>query len=169
MPSGEALLPEFDQEMATTRRVLERVPSERGAWKPHPKSFALGHLAQLVSWMPGWITNTLRESSLDLAKAGSYSLETTETLLRGFDANVAAARAALQQTPDSVWAEPWSLTRAGQTLWSAPRPVVIRNHLNHLIHHRAQLTVYLRLIDVPVPATYGPSADERPFQPVSTA
>ena len=163
MPPGEALLPEFDQEMAITRRVLERVPSEKGSWKPHPKSFAMGHLAQLVSWMPGWIANTLREPALDLGKAAGYSFETTETLLRGFDANVAAARAALRETPEQAWAATWSLTRAGQTLWSAPRGVVVRNHLNHLIHHRAQLTVYLRLNDVPVPATYGPSADERTF------
>lgn len=163
MPFGEALLPEFDQEMATTRRVLERVPGDKGSWKPHPKSFSMGHLAQLVSWMPGWITNTLREPTLDLGKAGGYSLETTESLLKGFDANVASARAALKDTPDTAWAETWSLTRGGQILWSAPRSVVVRNHLNHLIHHRAQLTVYLRLTDVPVPATYGPSADERTF------
>jgi uncharacterized damage-inducible protein DinB len=163
MPFGETLLAEFDLEMATTRRVLERVPSDKASWKPHPKSFSLGHLAQLVSWMPGWITNTLLESSLDLGKAGGYSLETTETLLKGFEANVAGARKALEETPDSAWNTTWSLTRGGQTLWSAPRPVVVRNHINHLIHHRAQLTVYLRLLDVPVPATYGPSADERTF------
>jgi uncharacterized damage-inducible protein DinB len=163
MPIGDMLLPEFDQEMAITRRVLERVPDEKAEWKPHPKSFAFGHLAQLVSWMPGWIANTLREPGLDLAKAGGYSFEPTATLLRSFDENVAAARAALRETPDDAWAETWSLTRGGQTLWKAPRGVVVRNHLNHLIHHRAQLTVYLRLNDVPVPATYGPSADERTF------
>lgn len=163
MPLGESLLPEFDQEMAITRRVLERVPSDKGAWKPHPKSFAMGHLAQLVSWMPGWIANTLREPGLDLGTASGYSLESTESLLQGFESNVEAARAALRETPDAAWAATWSLTRGGQTLWSAPRSVVVRNHLNHLIHHRAQLTVYLRLNDVPVPATYGPSADERTF------
>lgn len=163
MPRGNEILPDFDPEMAITRRVLERTPGDKGSWKPHPKSFPMGHLAQLVSWMPGWIATTLREPSLDLGKAGGYSLETTETLLKGFDNNVAAARKALQEGPDSAWAETWSLTRDGQTLWSAPRSVVIRNHLNHLIHHRAQLTVYLRLNDVPVPATYGPSADERTF------
>lgn len=163
MPFGETLLAEFDQEMATTRRVLERVPGDKGSWKPHPKSFPLGHLAQLVSWMPGWITNTLREPSLDLGTAGGYSLEPTEALLKGFDANVAGAREALQQTPDDAWQVTWSLTRGGQTLWSAPRTVVVRNHINHLIHHRAQLTVYFRLLDVAVPATYGPSADERTF------
>src|SRR5512134_980795 len=96
MTIAETLLPEFDQEMATTRRLLERVPTERGPWKPHPKSFALGHLAQLVAWMPGWIANTLRETALDLATAPRYSFETTDTLLREFDTNVRAAREALQ-------------------------------------------------------------------------
>lgn len=163
MPRGEALLTEFDQEMALTRRVLERVPGDQGTWKPHPKSFALGHLAQLVSSMPGWIASTLREPALDLSESAGYSFEKTDTLLAGFDANVAAARAALGETPDATWAATWSLTRGGQTLWSAPRTVVIRNHINHLIHHRGQLTVYLRLLDVAVPATYGPSADERTF------
>jgi uncharacterized damage-inducible protein DinB len=163
MPYGETLLPEFNQEMAITRRILERVPSDKGSWKPHPKSFALGHLAQLVSLMPGWIANTLREPALDLGKVAGYSFETTETLLQGLDANVAEARAALQETPDSAWSGTWTLKHGEHTLWSGPRRVVVRNHLNHLIHHRAQLTVYLRLLDVPVPATYGPSADERTF------
>jgi uncharacterized damage-inducible protein DinB len=163
MPIGESLLPEFEQEMITTRRILERVPTDKGQWKPHPKSFALGHLAQLVSWMPGWITNTLKQPALDLGQGGGYTFETTENLLKGFDANVASAKAALKDTPDAEWAKTWSLTRGGQTLWSAPRSVVVRNHINHLIHHRAQLTVYFRLLDVPVPSTYGPSADERTF------
>ena len=163
MSIGHALLPEFDEEMAGTRRVLERVPSDRGEWKPHPKSFALGHLAQLVSWMPGWIEKTLQEPSLDLAKASGYSFEPTEALVRAFDANVRAGRDALISTPDPAWAESWQLTRGDVVLWSAPRTVVVRNHINHLIHHRAQLGMYLRLNDVPVPSLYGPSADERVF------
>jgi uncharacterized damage-inducible protein DinB len=113
--------------------------------------------------MPGWIATTLRDTSLDLGQAGGYSFETTETLLRGFDDNVATARNALRQTPDDAWHSVWELKHGNQVLWSAPRTVVVRNHMNHLIHHRAQLTVYLRLLDVPVPATYGPSADERTF------
>src|SRR5437667_7801013 len=88
MSIAEALIPEFEQEMATTRRLLERVPGDRGPWKPHPKSFALGHLAQLVSWMPGWIANTVSRPELDLAVAPKYSFETSETLLAGFDRNV---------------------------------------------------------------------------------
>lgn len=162
MSIGQTLLPEFEQEMAITRRVLERVPADKGTWKPHPKSFQLAHLAQLVSWMPGWITNALTAEQLDLAKAGSYSFETTETLLRGFDENVRAARAALGAVQDAVFERTWSLKRGESVVWASPVRVVVRNHISHLVHHRAQLAVYLRLLDVPVPAMYGPSADERP-------
>jgi len=158
---GASLLPEFDQEMAVTRRVLERVPGERAGWKPHPKSFSLGHLAQLVSWMPGWIANTLRETRLDLQGAAGYSLEKTETLLAGFDQNVKDARAALEAAQDADFAVSWSLTRGEQVLFTAPRAAVVRSHISHLSHHRGQLTVYLRLLDVPVPSIYGPTADER--------
>jgi uncharacterized damage-inducible protein DinB len=158
---GASLLPEFDQEMATTRRVLERVPGDRADWKPHPKSFSLGHLAQLVSWMPGWIANTLRDTKLDLQGAAGYSLEKTETLLAGFDRNVKDARAALEAAKDADFEVPWSLTRGEQVLFTAPRAAVVRSHISHLSHHRGQLTVYLRLLDVPVPSIYGPTADER--------
>src|SRR5882672_12653008 len=95
MTISTTLLPEFDQEMATTRRLLERVPTDKGTWKPHAKSFALGHLAQLVAWMPGWIAQSLHEPFLDLAKAGGYSFETTETLVAMFDDNVRKGREAL--------------------------------------------------------------------------
>lgn len=157
----EALVPEFDQEMTTTRRLLERVPSDRGQWKPHPKSFALGHLAQLVSWMPGWVTNTLSSTELDLAVAPGYSFETTETLLAGFDRNVREAQAALRSVKDSDFSVPWSLKRGDRVMFTAPRGVVVRTHISHLSHHRGQLTVYLRLLDVPIPSIYGPTADER--------
>jgi uncharacterized damage-inducible protein DinB len=158
---GASLLPEFDQEMAVTRRVLERVPGDKAEWKPHPKSFSLGHLAQLVSWMPGWIANTLRGTRLDLQGAAGYSLEKTETLLAGFDQNVRDARTALQAATDADFAVPWSLTRGEQVLFTAPRAAVVRSHISHLSHHRGQLTVYLRLLDVPIPSIYGPTADER--------
>jgi len=155
------LLPEFDQEMAATRRVLERVPGDKAQWKPHPKSFALGHLAQLVSWMPGWIASTLSQTSLDLAQAGGYSYEKTETLLAGFDTSVREARAALTASRDADFAVPWSLKHGDRVLFTAPRGTVVRQHISHLSHHRGQLTVYLRLLDVPVPSIYGPTADER--------
>jgi uncharacterized damage-inducible protein DinB len=161
MSIAETLLPEFDQEMATTRRLLERVPSDKGQWKPHPKSFSLGHLAQLVSWMPGWITNTLRQTELDLRTAPGYSFETTATLLEGFDKNVREAREALASSKDAEFAVPWSLRQGDRVIFTLPRGAVVRMHISHLIHHRGQLTVYLRLNDVPLPSIYGPTADER--------
>jgi len=161
MSIGTDLLPEFDQEMASTRRVLERVPGDKAQWKPHPKSFALGHLAQLVSWMPGWIATTLQQTSLNLGAAAGYSFEKTDTLLAGFDKNVREARAALTAARDADFAVPWSLMHGDRVLFTAPRGVVVRQHISHLSHHRGQLTVYLRLLDVPVPPIYGPTADER--------
>ena len=155
-------LKEFETEMATTRRLLERVPSDKGAWKPHEKSFSLGHLAQLVAWMPGWITQSLRETELDLKKGTGYSLETTETLLKMFDDNVLGARKALSEVTGPELEVTWNLKMGDQVLFSQQRGEVVRGHLNHLIHHRGQLTVYVRLIDVPLPSIYGPTADERP-------
>lgn len=161
MAIAETLLPEFDQEMASTRRLVERVPTEKGEWKPHTKSFSLGHLTQLVCWMPGWITNTLTETELNLHGASPYSYEKTEDLLAMFDKNVREARAAIAATKDEDYDVVWSLKFGDRAVFSGPRRDVVRNHLNHLFHHRGQLTVYLRLIDVPLPAIYGPSADER--------
>lgn len=160
MTIGESLLPEFDQEMAITRKVLARVPSEKAEWKPHPKSFPLGHLAQLLSGMPGWLTTMIEKPSLDLAKGGKYTFESTEALLAAFDQNVAAARAALAAVKDDAMREMWSLTMGDRVLSKDRRDGFIRNTINHLVHHRGQMTVYLRLLDVPVPSTYGPSADE---------
>jgi uncharacterized damage-inducible protein DinB len=160
MSRSAELLPEFDQEMATTRRLLERVPSDKGAWKPHPKSFSMGHLAQLVSRMPGWITQMMRETRLDLSAAPSYSLESTEDLLAGFDRHVAEARAALAGAKDEDFSVPWSLGSGDRVFFTMPRGVVVRQTINHLVHHRGQLSVYLRLVDVPLPSIYGPTADE---------
>ncbi len=163
MSIAETLLPEFEQEMASTRRLLERVPTDKGTWKPHVKSFALGHLAQLVSWMPGWIGQTLSHEALDLATAGGYSFETTETLLNGFDKGVKESRDAIKASKDADYARPWSLKMGSKVLFTAPRGVVVRQHISHLAHHRGQLTVYLRLLDVPIPAIYGPTADDKSF------
>ena len=161
MSISEILLPEFDQEMASTRRLLERVPTEKGEWKPHPKSFSLGHLTQLVCFMPGWITNTLNETELNLTGASPYSYEKTEDLLALFDKNVREARAAIAASKDEDYNVQWSLKAGGRAVFTESRRNVVRNHINHLIHHRGQLTVYLRENDVPLPAIYGPSADER--------
>jgi uncharacterized damage-inducible protein DinB len=153
-------LPDFDEEMRATRRVLERVPSDKARWKPHPKSFPLGHLAQLVSWMPGWIAAMLNEGAIDLAAGRGYSFESTETLLSGFDQNVEAARDALMEATEEQLDEPWSLKHGDRVIFTTPRRAAIRQTISHLSHHRGQLTVYLRLLDVPVPSVYGPTADE---------
>jgi uncharacterized damage-inducible protein DinB len=157
------MLAEFDREMATTRRVLERVPTDKGTWKPHEKSFALGHLAQLVAGMPGWITMTIRNPSLDLKSGAGYTFQPTESLVAQFDKNVGEARGELGKVRDEAFDEPWSLKMGDRVLSTEPRGVVVRTHINHLVHHRGQLTVYLRLLDVPVPSIYGPTADERTF------
>jgi uncharacterized damage-inducible protein DinB len=141
--------------------VPQRVPDEKAEWKPHAKSFAMGHLAQLVSWMPGWITNAIRETQLNLASAAGYTYEKTATLLEGFDRNVREARAAIEEATDREFAIMWSLTMGDQVLMSLPRGQVVRQTINHLVHHRGQLTVYLRLVEVPVPSVYGPTADEK--------
>ena len=160
MSIADTLLPEFDQEMATTRRLLERVPDDKSAWKPHPKSFSIGHLAQLLSWMPGWITTTLKSDSLDLSTGTGYSTEKIATLLDLFDKNVREARAALAATSDDDFAKPWSLKMGERVLMTMPRGTTTRQHINHLVHHRGQMSVYLRLLDIPVPSIYGPTADE---------
>jgi len=154
-------LDEFDQEMATTRRLLERVPTDKGPWKPHEKSFPLGHLAQLVAWMPEWIANSLREPHRDLATGAGYSFQPTETLLSDFDGNVTAARDALASVTGAALEEDWELRHGNNVLLKSKRGPIVRMHLRHLIHHRGQLTVYLRELDVPIPSIYGPSADER--------
>ena len=161
MTIGQTLIPEFDQEMSTTRRALERVPGDKGQWKPHPKSFALAHLAQLIATMPGWLTRTIRDTEIDLAKSAGYSIEKTEALLGQFDQHVREARAALSAVTDADLDVMWSLKHGERVLFSAPRGTVVRQHINHLVHHRGQLTVYLRLLDVPIPSIYGPTADER--------
>ena len=160
MGFADTFVPEFDQEMATTRRALERVPTDKGELKPHPKSFPLGHLAQLIARMPGWITNMVTHTELDLTKQTGYSLESTGTLVNRFDKLVAEARGAILAAKESDFDVPWSLKMGDKVLLTMPRGQNIRSTLNHLIHHRGQLSVYLRLVDVPVPSMYGPTADE---------
>jgi uncharacterized damage-inducible protein DinB len=155
------LLKEWDQEMAASRKTLERVPDGNPDWKPHPKSFSVAHLAQLVAGMPSWIEKTLLHPDLDLKKQMGYSNQKTSALLETFDKGVAASRAAIAQTSGAAWDEPWSLKMGDHVLMTMSRKDVVRQHINHLVHHRAQLGVYLRLLDVPVPSCYGPTADEK--------
>ena len=167
MPIADLLLPEYDDEIAITRRVLERVPDDRVEWRPHPKSFPMGHLAQLVARLPGWAAMTMTRTEVDLAPVSGpsfpgYSFEKTATLLAEFDANAAAGRHAIASASDADFQVPWSLKRAGTVLLTKSRYAMLRSMtLNHIVHHRAQLGVYLRLVDVPVPQMYGPTADER--------
>jgi uncharacterized damage-inducible protein DinB len=166
MSYAETLLPEFDQEMANTRKVLERIPDDKLDWKPHPKSNTIGWNANHVADIPNWLAVTLTTPSLDIDPPGGPKYEfparkSRKEILDVFDRNVAAARKAITQAKDEDMSQPWTLFNAGQVFFTMPRSDMIRGFgLNHLIHHRAHLCVYLRLNDIPVPGMYGPSGDE---------
>jgi uncharacterized damage-inducible protein DinB len=159
-------MPEFDQEMANTRKALERIPDDKFDWKPHEKSWAMGGLATHLANLPIWTVYTINQDSLDLAPPGGGSLRAEEKnsrqeILEDFDKNVAAARDAIAGASDEELLKPWTLLKGGVTLMTLPKIAVLRSFvMNHIIHHRGQFTVYLRLNDVPVPSIYGPSADE---------
>jgi uncharacterized damage-inducible protein DinB len=156
------LLPEYDHEISTTRKLLERVPEDRLDWKPHPKSSSLGQLSEHVATIPTWGEMTVTRSELDLGGSPSAEPVTTRAqLLAMFDANAAGTRAALAGTSDAEMMAPWTLKLSGQTIFSMPKAAVWRSFvMSHLIHHRGQLSVYLRMNDQPLPSIYGPSADE---------
>jgi uncharacterized damage-inducible protein DinB len=166
MRYAELILPEFDQEMANTRKVLERVPDDKLDWKAHPKSNTIGWNASHLAEIPGWVEGTLSQPSWDIAPPGEEPyrttvLRSTREILDVFDRNVAAARKALEAVQDEAMGESWSLLYGGKALLTMPRSAVIRGFvINHAIHHRAHVCVYLRLNDIPVPGMYGPSADE---------
>jgi uncharacterized damage-inducible protein DinB len=167
MSISETLLPEYDQEMANTRKMLERVPEGKWTWKPHEKSMTLGRLARHVAELPQWAGYTLGHDSLDIAPLGAPPYQpppppsSRQELLEIFDKSVTAARAAISQASDEHLTHPWTLLHGGKTVFTLPRISVLRTSvMNHSIHHRAQLGVYLRLNDVPIPGMYGPSADE---------
>ena len=162
MAIADSLLPEFDHEMTVTRKLLERVPEDQLAWQPHQKSMSLGELALLVATIPNWGTVTLSTTELDLASYPRLTTITTRTeLLSTFDQHVGQARTSLVGKGDGEMLAPWALKRGGQTIFTMPRAMVWRSFvMSHLIHHRAQLGVYLRMHDVPLPPMYGPTADE---------
>jgi uncharacterized damage-inducible protein DinB len=159
-------LAELEREVKPTRRMLERVPMDRAAWKPHEKSMAIGGLATHVANLPSWTALTLNQDELDIAPVGAppFKLEpfaTTGELLAAFDKNVEDARKALEGATDEGLEEEWTLLAGGHKIFTDSKKMVLRQYVfNHLAHHRAQLGVYLRLNGIPVPATYGPSADE---------
>ena len=163
MSVREALLAEFDHEMAMTRHLLERVPDAQLDWRPHQKSYALGGLATHLAQLPHWGTAILRHDFHDLAEAGPPrpAQGSTREVLETFDRHVAEVRRALLESSDAELMAPWSLKRGHQLILSIPRLAALRRFLlHHVIHHRGQLTVYLRLQEVPLPPLYGPTADE---------
>jgi uncharacterized damage-inducible protein DinB len=162
MSIAETMLPEFDNEMKTTRTLLERVPEANADWAPHVKSMPLGRLATHVGELLDWIGVTLLQTELDFAKDKYQPAEFTSTadLLATFDAKVKSNRAILAAAADQDMMVPWTLRNGDQVFFSMPRIAVLRGMvMNHLIHHRGQLSVYLRLNDVPLPSIYGPTAD----------
>lgn len=167
MKITELLLAELEREAVGTRKALERVPEGKDDWKPHEKSMPLGYLASLIATMPSWAAAIVTQDELDLAAPGDLvqpELSTHRDLLEAFDKAVARAREALSSTTDEHLKTPWRLLVQGQVVAEDSRYVMIRDSaFNHMAHHRGQLTVYLRLNDVPVPSLYGPTADEKGF------
>jgi uncharacterized damage-inducible protein DinB len=166
MTIGQSMLPEFDEEMKNTRKMLERVPDDKWGWKPHEKSGTMGWLAGHVGTVPEWIAMTINTEELDYAPVNGPAYEppkitNRKELLAAFDKASAEARAALASVSDQEIVKGWKLLAGGKEIFTLPRVACIRGMcMNHLIHHRAQLTVYFRLVGVPVPGMYGPSADE---------
>jgi uncharacterized damage-inducible protein DinB len=163
MSLNEDLLSAFDVEMAHTRTILQRVPEDRMTWRPHAKSWTLGTLATHIVWLPTWGPTTLHSSSRDVSapEGPREPLHTRKALLDLFDRHIAAARRDLEAASDADLRGLWTLRRGQKVIFTLPRATVLRTYvLNHMIHHRAQLGVYLRMNEVPLPSIYGPSADE---------
>ena len=164
MSTAQHLLSEFDQEMATTRKMLDRFPDGRAEWRPHEKSMTLGRLVGHVAEVPWWATETMRVERFEVdPKAYNAVIATSrEQILKYFDENVKVARAAIANASDEDLRKDWTFLMDGKVLFTMPRMAVLRAFvLSHLIHHRGQLTVYYRLNNIPIPAIYGPSADEQ--------
>jgi uncharacterized damage-inducible protein DinB len=166
MPYAATILPEFDHEMASTRKVLERVPDDKLDWRAHPKSNTIGWNANHLAELPGWSVSIVTQPGYDFAPVGgqpyqSPTLTSRREILELFDRNVTEARQAIAALQDESLNDPWTLRGGERVIFTMPRSAVLRSFLmNHMIHHRAILTVYLRLNDIPVPALYGPSGDE---------
>ncbi len=167
MSKAQAMLEQFKQEAAGTRKALERIPFDKAEWAPHEKSMTLGRLAAHITEMHAWGASILTSDEFDMAPPDgepfkSPVYESTDDLLAGFDEGVSAVEAALPDVTDEQWMEHWSLKSGGEEILGGPRGPLFGNLvINHVIHHRGQLSVYLRLCYVPVPGMYGPSADEK--------
>lgn len=168
MKLTEVFLAEIDREAERSKRALEQVPEGKRDWKPHEKSMAFGYLSDMVATMPSWAAMAITQNELDLNPPGGSKykqapLNTRKELMDALEKSVAQARTALQGTTDEFLMTPWRLLVAGQVVMEMPRHVVMRDMLNHMAHHRGQMTVYLRLLGATVPALYGPSADDKRF------
>jgi len=160
---ASAFIAELEQEAAVARKCLERIPAEKFDWKPHEKSMSFIRLAGHVAEMFGWTPSTLLHPELDFSKMDytPFAPADTDALVEYLDKNVAEALETLRSTPDEAFMETWTMRNGEQVYFTMPKIAVMRSFvMNHIIHHRGQLTVYLRLNDIPVPSIYGPSADE---------
>jgi len=169
MSLARSLMPEFEMEFAKTRKMLELVPDDKLGWKPHEKSMELGRLAWHVSDFPGWCRDVLTKPGLSISAEDAEKFrdewkgKTRAEIVARFDKDFAEAKAALEASGDEDWMIHWKMEWMGQTVVNEPRRAIYRGMvLNHMIHHRAQLGLYLRLLDIPIPGLYGPSADEMP-------
>lgn len=168
MTIAEGFLLEFKPEMDNTRKMLERVPDEGLDYRPHPKSMTMGRLAGHIAEMPAWGVNTIELDELDLNPPGGSDFEpctaeSRDQVLEVFDRGVAAATEAIKKTSDDAMRKEWTLKMAGKPIFTMPRIAVLKVMIvSHIVHHRAQLSVYLRINDIPIPGMYGPSADEMP-------
>jgi uncharacterized damage-inducible protein DinB len=161
----DSILAELDQEAATTRRILERVPDDKLSWTPHPKSMTLGQLALHIAQVPGTIAGFVAEPVFEMSGGFKQPAATSKTeLMSALEQSLAKAKQILNGLDDATITSTWSMRAGGKTIMSMPRLAVVRSILlNHWYHHRGQLSVYLRSLDVPLPSIYGPTADENPF------
>ncbi len=160
---GKLYLHELEMEIPSSRKCLERIPPELFGWKPHERSMLMGYLALLVAEIPKWISYTIEISEIDFATFERFEPKTTAELVNHFDENIVGAKKALENVSNEALARDFSLKNQGQVLFSMPKQDNIEQSINHLVHHRGQLTVYMRLNEIPVPSIYGPSADEKVF------
>jgi uncharacterized damage-inducible protein DinB len=160
----DSILMELEQEAQTTKRVLDRIPDNKLAWRPHPKSFSLGQLALHIASAPGNVAAIAAQDTVEAPNFAQAEAKSRQEVLDAFSKSIASAKDTLKNMDDARLAAPWTLTRNGKVVMSVPRIGFLRSVLmNHVYHHRGQLSVYLRMLDVPVPSIYGPSADENPF------